>query len=528
MLTLILLCGFLAVNSYKILVFSPTISRSHMISNGRIADELAKAGHHVVLLEPDFLNISHTVQSSKVAHRMTVSGFSSILHDVIQGFSGTAFEKISVYSEHRGILEYSRAYNQLCDDFLSREDLIEKLRAEKFDAYFGEQINLCGHGLAYILGIKSHFWVSSCPISDYMAWLLGMPQPSSYIPSLIGMDITHRPSYWERAQNIWSTFLYVQFARRGTVEATEMFRKRYGENFPNLEAIAADSDMVFVNTDEFVDFPRPTLPHVVHIGGLGEGSSSKSLKLDKIFSEQMEKGSKGVVYFSLGTLVNTSSLPAFAMRAVVDAVKKTPDYHFILVTDSRDHFTRHLSRALPNVFLCSWAPQAALLSHSRLQAFITHGGYNSIMEASRFAVPLVTIPFYFDQVRNSRAAELNGWGIPVNRFSLRDNPDGLYKALHAILSHKRYKQAAVRISTLIRTKPFNASEKLIKYTEFVLMNGGVKELLAEGRLLPFLQYHNLDIFIPLGVAFIFACWIFFRLVCTIFFIAFPPIKQKLQ
>ncbi|VDO42189.1 unnamed protein product [Haemonchus placei] len=367
---------------------------------------------------------------------------------------------------------------------MSREDLIEKLRAEKFDAYFGEQINLCGHGLAYILGIKSHFWVSSCPISDYMAWLLGMPQPSSYIPSLIGMDITHRPTYWERAQNIWSTFLYVQFARRGTVEATEMFRRRYGADFPNLEAIAADSDMVFVNTDEFVDFPRPTLPHVVHIGGLGEASSSKSLKLNEIFSEQMEKGSKGVVYFSLGTLVNTSSLPAFAMRAVVDAVKKTPDYHFILVTDSRDHhpllqgkipaptrgllehdklvnyaqflkedqfqFTRHLCEALPNVFLCSWAPQAALLSkyqlpyslikicHPRLQAFITHGGYNSIMEASRYAVPLVTIPFYFDQVRNSRAAELNGWGIPVNRFSLRDNPDGLYQALHAILSHKRY------------------------------------------------------------------------------------------
>ncbi|VDO60067.1 unnamed protein product [Haemonchus placei] len=496
MLILILLCGFLVVDSYKILVFSPTISRSHMISNGRIADELAKAGHHVVLLEPDFLNISHTVQSSKVAHRMTVSGFSSILHDVIQG------EYVQKHSNARRI----RVLKSSFQDFLSREDLIEKLRAEKFDAYFGEQINLCGHGLAYILGIKSHFWVSSCPISDYMAWLLGMPQPSSYIPSLIGMDITHRPSYWERAQNIWSTFLYVQFA----LEATEMFRKRYGANFPNLEAIAADSDMVFVNTDEFVDFPRPTLPHVVHIGGLGEGSSSKR--------------SKGVVYFSLGTLVNTSSLPAFAMRAVVDAVKKTPDYHFILVTDSRDHFTRHLSEALPNVFLCSWAPQAALLSHPRLQAFITHGGYNSIMEASRYAVPLVTIPFYFDQVslRNSRAAELNGWGIPVNRFSLPSK----WQLLKS--NFCRYKQAAVRISTLIRTKPFKSSEKLIKYTEFVLMNGGVKELLAEGRRLPFLQYHNLDIFIPLGVAFIFACWIFFRLLCTIFFIAFPPVKQKLQ
>ncbi|KAK5975235.1 hypothetical protein GCK32_017902, partial [Trichostrongylus colubriformis] len=194
---------------------------------------------------------------------------------------------------------------------------------------------MCGNGLAHVLGIKSHFWVSSCPVSDYMAWVLGMPQPSSYIPSLMGMDITHRPSYLERVLNVWSTFMYVYIAHKSTLEATEMFRRRYGADFPSLEDIAADSDVVFVNTDEFVDFPRPTLPHVVHIGGLGV-DSLKSGRLDETFTEQMEKGSKGVVYFSLGTLVNTSTLPAFAMRAVVETARKTSDYHFILVIDSND------------------------------------------------------------------------------------------------------------------------------------------------------------------------------------------------
>ncbi|KAK5972297.1 hypothetical protein GCK32_001628 [Trichostrongylus colubriformis] len=84
MLVFILCCAFVTIDSYKILVFSPTISRSHMISNGRIADELAIAGHDVVLFEPDFLNISEGVQSAKKARRMPVHGFSSVLHDVIQ------------------------------------------------------------------------------------------------------------------------------------------------------------------------------------------------------------------------------------------------------------------------------------------------------------------------------------------------------------------------------------------------------------------------------------------------------------
>lgn len=47
----LLLATFFAIlpsDAYKILVFSPTISRSHMISNGRIADALAKDGHNVV------------------------------------------------------------------------------------------------------------------------------------------------------------------------------------------------------------------------------------------------------------------------------------------------------------------------------------------------------------------------------------------------------------------------------------------------------------------------------------------------
>lgn len=34
--------------AHKLLVFSFTNSKSHMISNGRIADALAQAGHNVV------------------------------------------------------------------------------------------------------------------------------------------------------------------------------------------------------------------------------------------------------------------------------------------------------------------------------------------------------------------------------------------------------------------------------------------------------------------------------------------------
>ncbi|KIH46603.1 hypothetical protein ANCDUO_23343 [Ancylostoma duodenale] len=236
---------------------------------------------------------------------------------VFEAFSGSAFEESSLYEEHKGLLQYETAYNELCEDLINRENVVEQLRAEQFEAYFGEQINLC-------------------PITDYMAWVLGMPQPSSYIPSLVGMDTTNKMSYLERVRNIYSTLLYVYFMENSVEETTEVFRRKYGAHFPNLGNIAADSDMIFVSTDEFIEFPRPTLPNVVHIGGLGFRENIGDYVLSEPYLEEMEKGEKGMVYLSFGTVVNTTSLPKFAMTAVIETVKQTPDYHFIVAVDTYD------------------------------------------------------------------------------------------------------------------------------------------------------------------------------------------------
>ncbi|KHJ77086.1 hypothetical protein OESDEN_23294, partial [Oesophagostomum dentatum] len=137
--------------------------------------------------------------------------------------------------------------------------------------------------------------------------------------------------------------------------------------FPSVAEIAADSDLVFVSTDEFIEFPRPTLPNVVHIGGLGFKETMGNDVLKEPFVEEMKKGAKGVVYFSLGTLVNTTSLPAFAMAAVVETVKQTPDYHFILAVDKYDlviftYIVRSFS-FLPDIFKGTAEPILSEESH---------------------------------------------------------------------------------------------------------------------------------------------------------------------
>ncbi|VDK74864.1 unnamed protein product [Cylicostephanus goldi] len=73
----------------------------------------------------------------------------------------------------------------------------------------------------------------------------------------------------------------------------------------------------------------------------------------------MQKGNQGIVYFSLGTLVNTTLLPAKAMTTIMNAIEQTPDHYFILVVDKFDKGLLRvllgicrLSKVQPTIYNC--------------------------------------------------------------------------------------------------------------------------------------------------------------------------------
>uniref|UniRef100_A0A1I7Y9P5 UDP-glucuronosyltransferase n=1 Tax=Steinernema glaseri TaxID=37863 RepID=A0A1I7Y9P5_9BILA len=496
-----------------------------MISNGRIADELAKAGHEVTLFEPEFLPIASTVKSAKHATRYTVGGFSDEFLKSLKGLSMDGFEKSYPWTTFKKYSKFQEVFANACEELLDMAAVIDKLNSSKFDIFFGEQLNLCGTALSHVLGIKTHLWVSSCPLMDHMDNILGVPKPLSYVPAVGDISISDKPSYVERMSNIVEWLTDVATYRYGSRLINDLFRKRYGNDFPDVDDIAGDSPVIFVSTDEFLDFPRPTLHNIVHIGGLGLNTNTTELK--EPFKSEVKKGKKGAIFFSLGSNVQTTFLPKEMKENIFAAFKEFPDYHFIVKIEKEDHVAEAMGKQLSNVYLTNWAPQTDLLSAPELKAFITHGGYNSLVETAVHAKPVIAFPFFADQYRNARLAERNGWGIPMDKAALLKSPKTLVDALEKMLSDPSYMEQSLRVQKLVLTKPFKSAEKLVKYTEFVAANDGrLPELQIAGRHLSFIEYHNLDIILPVIAVLLAMAYTTLRISIVIIAFLLRPRKEK--
>ncbi|KAI6185020.1 UDP-glucuronosyl UDP-glucosyltransferase domain containing protein [Aphelenchoides bicaudatus] len=492
-------CLLNVANAYKILVYSTTFSKSHIVSNARIADVLAKDGHDVTLLELHYEEKPGVIEASKHA-KLWRETFEWPDRDDMgdwEGFINSMFHAHSVYESHFENAKYHERYVKACDCLLNNTNFIEKMKTQKFDVFIGEQLTMCGSGISHLAGIKVHIWLSSCPVGIHFASLIGLPFEASYVPAVYENDqLGDVLTFRQRVTNLLRTISnYIGFVD-GIDDTTALFRKRFGRDFPDIKQIVGESPLVLAAIDEFLDFPRPTSPRVLNIGGLGLRDLAGELKTlnGTEFADQMTKGKLGVVFFSLGSMVPTQMLPKNVMSNILKAFNNLKDYHFIVRTDKENKVAEEIASTMSNVFLTTWAPQLDILAHDRLKLFITHGGYNSILEAARLAVPIVGVGIFGDQPSNSLMAERNGWGISFNKADLLRTHETFEKTIREALESRTLREGAKRAQKLFLTRPMSAEERITKYMRFLEANDGrLPELRPRSVYMLFWEKHNLDI-----------------------------------
>ncbi|KAL3699420.1 hypothetical protein R1sor_017442 [Riccia sorocarpa] len=160
---------------------------------------------------------------------------------------------------------------------------------------------------------------------------------------------------------------------------------------------------------------------MAEISGFGEVFSSRDDPSDSLkWLDTQTEGS--VLYIAFGSLGNLlwDMIPQLALGLEESGV---PFLWALKVPKDKT-----IDQILPEGFCertrgrgfieTSWAPQTRILQHPATGGFLTHCGWNSIIESTCTGVPLITWPISADQPMNARyVTDVSKIGIPV-----RDGP----------------------------------------------------------------------------------------------------------
>ncbi|CAM8925821.1 unnamed protein product [Rhodiola kirilowii] len=97
--------------------------------------------------------------------------------------------------------------------------------------------------------------------------------------------------------------------------------------------------------------------------------------------------------------------------------------------------------------ITAWAPQVDVLSHASVGAFVTHGGWNSVVETITGGVPMICRPFFGDQKLNRKLMQ-DIWGIGTGVEGDGITKDGMVNALRKVLLEEEGKRMREKITCL--------------------------------------------------------------------------------
>ncbi|KAM9860580.1 LOW QUALITY PROTEIN: UDP-glucuronosyltransferase 2B23-like [Aulostomus maculatus] len=363
------------------------------------------------------------------------------------------------------------------------KDLMQSLQDAKYDLVLTDPIIPGGVFLAHyfklplVLNVR---WTSQGGGHVSIA-----PSPLSYIPT--GAEFSDEMSFLQRVFN----FVIFVFAKYHHVVNIQTYYagliKRYFGPEVEYSSLFQAADLWLMRVDFVFEFPRPTMPNVVYIGGF---QCRPAKPLPQHLEEFVQStGEHGVIIMSLGTLIDELPLD---LAEEIAAVFATLPQKVIWRYNGEKPATLG-----NNTLLVDWMPQNDLLGHPKTKLFVAHGGTNGVQEAIYHGVPILGIPLVFDQGDNLLRIDVRGAGKNINIFPM--NQDVFIQALQEVLNEPSYRMNMQRLSRLHRDQPVKPLDNAIFWIEFVMRHKGAAHLRTESYRLPWYSYHSVDVLLFLGV-----------------------------
>ncbi|KAI1726133.1 UDP-glucoronosyl and UDP-glucosyl transferase domain-containing protein [Ditylenchus destructor] len=483
-----------SIAAYKILVYNPKFGGSHVAFTGKIADILASAGHEVVVYQP-ILNENVTFSGTKnknVRYYVKEKDYTFAPDFSLESTQDMLWKEESFSKMREMMAMMHRIKTGFCQLVMDDSANLEKLRKENFDLAIVEIFEACGLGVVKYLGIKRYISTFGGTVPPFLADLLGIKLTPSYIPGMMTFA-TDQMSFIGRLKNFVGYIPEHYFAKTMFIAGTQEVIEAKVPGFSMLDTMA-DSAFVFVNTDEHIEYAQPITHKIIYIGGLGKVQTAP---LAKKYLDIFDSAKKGVILFSFGSVVQSAKMSDDMKRLFLEAFAEFPDINFLWKYENDEH---QVAKAYKNVFTGKWLPQNDILEHPRLLAFVSHGGMNSVIEGGSKGVPMICIPVFADQKRNAKLLERRGTALILDKGKM--NKDDVVAAIKKIIADPSYRENAKLVARMIKAKPMNADERIIKYSEFAAEFGDTGTLQTQGRYMTFVELYSLDVLFTLTSALI--------------------------
>ncbi|XP_073674663.1 UDP glucuronosyltransferase 5 family, polypeptide E1 [Garra rufa] len=473
----------------KILVYP--VDGSHWLNMDILLQELYQRGHKLTVVRsanswyiPE--NTKHytpiTIRVDHISSLENPEYMASFLKrniDIQRG-EGSVWSFMALQKEVITLLEEShKSSADMVRTILEDTNLVKTLKESKYDLMLTDPGFAGGVILGKYLGLPMVFnvrWITNAEGHFAIA-----PSPLSYIPT-IGSKVTDKMSFANKMKNILHFGIGQYIDHLLTRPLYQGVVSEYIDPNTNVYALIQGADLWLMRVDFVFEFPRPTMPNVVYIGGF-QCKPSKPLK-DDLEKFVESSGDHGVVIMSLGTLLG--SLVPDVSEVVASAFARLPQKVIWR------HVGEKPSTLGNNTLIVDWLPQNDLLGHPKTKAFVTHGGTNGIYEAIYHGVPILGLPLIFDQFDNMIRLEARGVAQVLDVAAL--DVDTLTQALRDILNENQpYQKNMRRMSRLHRDTPLKPMDSAIFWLEFVMRHKGAAHLRTESYKLPWYSYYCVDV-----------------------------------
>ncbi|XP_041988988.1 UDP-glucosyltransferase 2-like [Aricia agestis] len=438
--------------SYHILCLQSGLSRSHYNLLSEIKNILINAGHTVTFVtpfpEPNPPTNLRYIDISSVAHYWSEMDFTKL------DFWKMDFVRSSALWRSSWVLNTTAMQDALVNT--------------QFDAILSEWLFTdLDAGYAAVQNVP---WIVLCGtlIHPEVQRLVDFTRDLAASPFLMTAFLPPM-NFVTRLVNTFTYFRVTwKFDSRTEKEYNNIFApiaKARGVSLPSFYDAVYNVSLLLLNSHPSYAPAIGLPPNSIEVGGYH--IPDKVPPLPKDLQELLDASLKGVVYFSLGSIIRVDMLHNSTIEELIKVFKNMPQTILWKLDASINNVPK-------NVHIKSWMPQTSILAHPNVKVFITHSGLLSTIEAVKFGVPLIAVPSFVDQHTNSHNAVKAGYAIEVP-FSPNMAGD-IYDALQEILSNESYCRRAKEVSHLFNNRIVDPKKLILHYIELTINTKGAAHL----------------------------------------------------